>query len=223
MCLLLQILVSFVLCLSLTANFSPDLADYDAYGMKVAANNFMIFEALNANQEFLIVFVNFTSDPDNYFDDICLIDYMDDSHYVYTVALGKNQSTYSFFFVGEVTNLDEYSLIANRTFIGMLSYHGSLNTIDCEDENSWDWDIQYVSDPYYHQEYLVMVTDPLGSVAYVFSNEFTLSYTAATKRLIVNRNNSLSPRRLFQPLAVDYDGTCGIIAGYLENNQNERM
>ena len=212
-----------MLCLSLTDNFSPDLVDYNAYGAKVAANNFMVVGAFNDQKVFSIAFVNFTGDPGNYFLDGCDVKYKNDSHYVYTVALGKNQSTYNFFFVGEVTNLDDDRSIANRTFIGMISYHGSLDATDCEDKGSRHWDIQYVSDPYEHQEHLVMVTDPLGSVAYVFSHLFTLSYTAATKRLIVNKNNALSPIQPFLPFAVDYDGTYGIIAGYLRNTQDKRM
>lgn len=222
MSLLLQILSSFVLCLSLTAGlFSPDMEDYDAYGMKVAANNLMIVRANNVDKEFMVVFAPFTDDTDDIDDRICRVSYEDDSHYIYTVALGKNQSTYTFFFLGEVTDVYEYRLIANRTFVGWISYNDSLDTFDCYSYR--DSDIQYVSHPYYHEEHLVMVTDPVGSVAYVFSNLFTLSYTAATKSLIVTETNQQSPTRRFVPFAVDYDGTSGIIAGYLENIENKCM
>lgn len=221
MSLLLQVLLLFTLCLCLTANFLPDVKDYNAYGVKMAANNLIIVQADNELGEFLIQFAPFTDDIDDNYARGCLLEYDDVSHYIYTVALGKNQSTYNFFFVGEVMDLDEYSRIANRTFVGMISYNGPLDTIDCSDFS--DGDVQYVPYAYPHQEHLVMVTDPPGSVAYVFSNLFTFSYTANTKRLVVNRTNSLSPTSEFLPFAVDYDGTRGIIAGFLRNNRNERM
>ena len=220
MSLLLRTLSLFMLCLCLAANFLPNVKDYNAYGVKVAANSLMIVRADNELGEFLIQFAPFTDDIDNNFDRGYLYEYENSSHYVYTVALGKNQSTHNVFFVGEVTDLDENSRIANRTFVGMISYDGPLDTIDYD---FFDFDIKYVPDPYPHQQHLVMITDPPGSVAYVFSNLFTLSYTADTKNLTVNRNNSLSPTRSFLPFAADYDGTRGIIAGFLRNNRSERM
>ncbi|CAF1156572.1 unnamed protein product [Rotaria sordida] len=68
-----------------------------------------------------------------------------------------------------------------------------------------------------------MTTDPLGLVAYGFSDFFIFSYTASTNTLVVHQNNSLSPSTSFLPLAVDYDGNRGIIAGFLNNGQSSRI
>ena len=83
-------------------------------------------------------------------------------------------------------------------------------------------DFQFVPDAFSHQEHLMMVTDPLGLVAYGFSERFTFSYTASTNTLIV-QNNSLSPSTLFRPHAVDYDGNRGIIVGFSLDYENRRM
>lgn len=220
MSLLLQILVSFALCLCLVANFSPNTNDYDAYGLKVAANNLMIVQADNDLTEFVIQFGNYTDDLENSTERSCSFEYESTSHYVYTVALGKNQSTYRVFFVGEETGLNEFDPIENRTFVGVLTYTGSPTTIDCSEYN---FNIQFVNDTFAHQEHLVMTTDPLGLVAFGFSDLFIFSYMATTNNLTVHKNNSISPSRSFLPFAVDYDGNRGIIAGYLDNGRNERM
>ncbi|CAF1185943.1 unnamed protein product [Rotaria sordida] len=68
-----------------------------------------------------------------------------------------------------------------------------------------------------------MTTDSLGSIAYGFSDLFTFSYTASTDNLTIHQNNSLSPSTSFLPYAVDYDGSRGIIAGFLKNDQNSRI
>ena len=216
----LQILAPFALCLCLAANFSPDMNDYNAYGLKMAANNLMIVQIDNSITGFIITYAPYTDDADNIAERTCWVYYESAPYYFYTVALGKNQSTYSFFLVGEVTDLDDTNPEANRTFVGVYTYTGSLTEIDCE---QFDFAIQFVTDAFAHQEHLVMTTDPLGLVAYGFSDLFTFSYTAATDKLMVHKNNSLSPSRSFLPFAVDYDGNHGIIVGFLENGRNERM
>jgi len=221
MFILVQLLVSLLLfiCLSAAVTFSPDTNDYDAYGLKIAANNMMMVEAQNDLTEFLIQFGPYTDNTTQTDQQSCLIEYDDPSQYVYTVALGQNQSRY-FFFVGEMVDLDEDQDLINRTFVGVLNYTGSLTNIDCDGFTS---STQFVPTGFAHQEHLVMVTDPLGLVAYGFSDLFTFSYTADTSALIVHENNSLSPSTSFLPFAVDYDGSLGVIAGFLSNGRNSRM
>lgn len=221
MAIIFEIFVSFSLLRCVTADFSPNKNDYNAYGLKVAANDLMIVQADNDLTEFLVQFSPYTDDVENSTNRRCSIEYDSVSHYIYTVALGKNQSTYSVFFVGEIIDLNEYELEVNRTFVGVLNYTGSLDTIDCSD---FTFKIRLVENAFAHQEHLVMATDPLGLVAYGFSNLLTFSYTADTNTLVVHRNNSLSaPSRAFLPFAVDYDGTRGVIAGFLDNGRNKRM
>jgi hypothetical protein len=220
MFILLQLLSLLLLFICLTADFSPTTDDYDAYGLKVAANNLMIVEAQNDISVFLIQFGNYTDDITQNDARSCLIGYDDDSQYIYAVALGKSQSNYNIFFVGEMLNINDDGPVANRTFVGVLTYTGSYATIDCD---NFIIAVAYVGDAYPHQEHLVMVTDPLGSVAYGFSNLFTFSYTASTYQLTVHANNSLSLLTAFLPFAVDYDGNLGIIAGFIDNGKNSRM
>ena len=147
----------FLTCLSLGVNFSPKTDDFNAYGLKMAANGLMIVEAQNDYSDFLVQFAPYTDDFNKGIFRTCSVKYQNASQYIYTVALGKNQSTYNVFFVGEIIDLDEDAQLVNRTFVGILSYNGSNNTIDC---NNFSYTIQYVPIPLAHQEHLVMVTDP---------------------------------------------------------------
>ena len=221
MLILLQLLslLKFFICLAV--GFSPDTNNYDAYGLKIAANNFMIVAAQNDLTRFLIQFAPYTDNITQSNERGCFVDYTDSSQFVYTVALGKNQSEYNIFFVGEMINLNESDKVVNRTFVGVISYTGSNTIIDCD--NGFTIATQYVESAFPHQEHLVMVSDPLSLVAYGFSNLFTFSYTAAGNNLIVYPNNSLSPSISFLPFAVDYDGNRGIITGFLDNGRNARM
>jgi hypothetical protein len=219
----IQPLLSLLLfiCYSSADVFSPDVNDYDAYGLKMAANNLMIAEVQNDLTDFLVQFAPYTDDVTQVNDNGCSISYSDSSWYIYAIALGKNQLTYNAFFVGEIVGLDEDTSLENRTFIGILSYTGSPTNIDCD--NVFNQITQFVPIAFPHQEHLVIVTDPLDLVAYGFSDLFTFSYTAATNTLVVYQNNSLSPLTSFLPFAVDYDGSYGVIAGFLSNGQDSRM
>jgi hypothetical protein len=223
MFILLQLLSSFALFTCLTAtSFSPDTSDYDAYGLKIAANSLMIVEAQNDYTTFLVQFAPFTDNITQTYERSCILYYGDPSQYIYAVALGKNQSTYDVFFVGEMIDLDEDDNLTNRTFVSILNYTGSFTTIDC-DAFTYPSETQFVDGAFAHQEHLVMVTDPLGLVAYGFSDLFTFSYTASTNNLTVHPNNSLSPSISFLPFAIDYDGNRGVIAGFFKNDKNARM
>jgi hypothetical protein len=201
-------------------DFSPDTTDYDAYGLKIAANSMMIVEAQNYYTQFLIQFAPYTDNIGQTTQQSCSIEYDDPSQYVYAVALGKGQTTYDIFYVGEMIGMSENDPLENRTFVNVLSYNGSLTTIDCV--SGFTSIPNYITMAFPHQEHLVMVTDPLGFFAYGFSDLFTFSYTLATKTLLVHPNNSLSPSTSFLPFAVDYDGSLGVIAGFLDNGRNSR-
>ncbi len=215
------ILLLLFICPTSGDNFSPDSSDYNAYGLKMAANDLMIVEAQNDYSLFLVQFPPYTDNITQTSQDSCLIQYDDTSWYIYTVAVGKKQSTYYFFFVGEMINLDKDTSLPNRTFVGILDYTGSLVSIVCD--NNFYYYIQYIDMSFPHQERLVMTTDLFGLFAYGFSKDFTFSYAADTANLIVNPTNSLSPSTEFLPSAVDYDGKYGIIAGFFSNGQNARM
>jgi hypothetical protein len=158
----------------------------------------------------------------------CVYRFNDSSWFIYTIAIGKNQSVPNIFFVGERLGLNEFGEVENRTFVGVLTYKDNLTTISCKHNGTTNFTInfRFVPGAVYHQEHLVMVTNPLGLVAYGFSEDFTFSYTASTNTLIV-QNNSLFPSILFRTHAVDYDGSLGIIVGfsldYYDDDQYPRM
>ena len=207
----------FVLLTNITAvPFSPVLSDYNAYGIKIAVNSMMIVEAQNDYTQFQIQFAPFTDNLTQTNLLSCSINYDNTSQFVYTVVLGRNQTSFYFYFVGEIlSNNDMDDLVENRTFIGILKYTGN-STINC---NQFEYQIQYIRTPYIHQEHLVLTTDSNGTTAYGVSNVFTFTYTAETNNLIVSPNNST----LFYPYAVDYDDNYGIIAGFLNNGQDSRI
>ncbi|CAF0836941.1 unnamed protein product [Adineta steineri] len=180
----------------------------------------MIVEVLNDYSAFLFQFAPYTDNITQTSDRSCLISYFDYSQFIYAVALGIHQSTYDIFFVGEMIDLDKQIPLENRTFVGILSYTGSLTTIDCD---TFYGTTQFIPGTFVHQEHLVMVTDSIGSVVYGFSDLFTFSYTAATDNLVVHETNSLSPSISFLPFAVDYGGSFGVVAGFLDNGRNSRV
>jgi hypothetical protein len=212
----LLIYLLFILSTSTIAvPFSPNPNDYDAYGMKIAANNLMIVEAQNDYAQFQIRFAPFTGNLTQTDQLSCTIKYDSTSQFVYTVALGRNQTSLSFYFVGEVITIDDMDdLVENRTFIGTVHYTGN-SAINC---SQFKYQIQYVRTPYIHQEHLVLTTDSNGAVAYGFSNLFTFTYIAESNSLTVSPNNAT----LFYPYAVDYDDNYGIITGFLDNGQDSR-
>ncbi|CAF1391645.1 unnamed protein product [Rotaria sp. Silwood1] len=215
----LLLILTFFVCLSFTAIFSPDTEDYDAYGLKVAANNLMIVQAENDFSRFNIQFANYTDDVDTNNARGCYV-YNNPSFYFYAVALGKSQSVPGFFFIGEWMNMTENDPMPYRTHFGFQNYTGSLDTIDCD---GFIYSEGYVAESFPHQEHLVITTDPLGLVAYIFSNNFVIAYTPSTNKFVDIKSNSFFPSTSFFPYAVDYDGSHGIIAGFVEDTNNSRM
>jgi hypothetical protein len=82
---------SFILHLfvifSIVSSFSPDTSSFDAYGLKLAANDVLLVESLPSASSFLLRLA-----PYNY-SFSCTIAYNDSNQYVYTVAL-HSQATY---------------------------------------------------------------------------------------------------------------------------------
>jgi hypothetical protein len=220
MFILVQLLSLLALFICVSAQFSPETSDYNAYGLKMAANNMIIVEAQNDFSLFLVQLAPYNDNITQNDENGCYLDYQDSSQYVYAVALGENQTNY-IFFVGEILDLNEDDPVVNRTFVGIIQYTGTMPTIDCD--NDFTITIRYVENAFAHQEHLVIVTDPVGLVVYGFSNLFTFSYAALTNNLTVYPNNSLSVSKPFFPYAIDYDGNNGIIGGFLDNGKDARM
>ncbi|CAF3445522.1 unnamed protein product [Rotaria socialis] len=207
----LFLILTFFVCLSCAALFSPDRTDYDAYGPKIAGNRFFIVQVDNEFNFFNFMFANYTDAFGTNFGRYCYR-HFDSSWYIYAVAVGKNQSTPGVYFIGEIRELEENQARGERIFFGFWKYTGSLDVINCYYFNLTDFTIP---NEFTHQEYLALTTDPYGLVAYAFSESFIFTYTPSTNRFELNRaGTTILGRQLEHPSAVDNDGSLSIIAGY---------
>ncbi|CAF1327350.1 unnamed protein product [Didymodactylos carnosus] len=207
-------------------SFDPDTRDYNAYGLKVAANDYLIIEAQNQEDTFYIQFGPYNSNVLETSQRFCSIYFERSSQYIYSVAIGKNQSSNQlyFFFVGEITGIDEDELLPNRIFIGILNYTdspvGPNSSADC---SLFEYNIEYINNSYKHQQYLTLAVEPLGLAAYGFCNDVSFSYDAQTEHLRLWPGNSFWPNFTFMPHAVDYKHTYGVIAGFVDNRHSSRV
>ena len=83
-------------------SFSPDTSDYDAYGLKIAANDVLFVEANSASYTFLVQFAPYSFTTRSL---QCSFDYDDPAHYVYSLGAGVSQTSNLhpyFYFAGEV-------------------------------------------------------------------------------------------------------------------------
>jgi len=104
--------------ISIVSSFSPDTSSFDAYGLKLAANDILLVESLPPNFSFFLRLAPFNYSLS------CTIAYNDSNQYVYAVAL-HSQATYNdsirFVFIGVNTE-------TNVPFIGSLTYAGVTGT-----------------------------------------------------------------------------------------------
>ena len=216
---LLQLFLTPVLfiCLSSAYSFHPNRNDYDLFGLRVTGNDLMIAQADNLYSIFVVQFAPYADNLTQTSQRACPVAYKYSSWFVYTVALGKHQSKYRLFFVGEWAGEDAIAQLKYRTFVGALTYTGSHTDINCD---NFSYSVKYVRKRFPHQEYLVMFTNPQGSIAYGYSNLFTFLYRAERNILKVYSNHSLSLSRPFLPFAIDYDGSSGVVVGLLDNGNS---
>jgi hypothetical protein len=108
----------FTFCLlfviPIISSFSPDTSSFDAYGLKIAANDILIVESLPSDFSFFLRLAPFNYSLS------CTIAYNNSNQYVYAVALDP-LTTYNgsirFVFIGVNTETDV-------PFIGSLTYTG---------------------------------------------------------------------------------------------------
>jgi hypothetical protein len=104
--------------ISTVSSFSPDTSSFDAYGLKLAANDILLVESLSSDFSFFLRLAPFNYSLS------CTIAYNDSNQYVYAVAL-HSQATYNdsirFVFIGVNTE-------TNVPFIGSLTYAGVTGT-----------------------------------------------------------------------------------------------
>jgi hypothetical protein len=193
---------------NLNCAFNPNLHDYDAYGLKIGMNDIFFVEAQNGKNpgRFLIKFSPYNSGSSSL---KCFISYPNPKyHYVYSVALAKNQT--QFFFAGELINGQ------NGTFIGVAKYNSSSLTCD----TSFSYSLKYFPNSE-HQEYNVIDVEPNGRFAYGFSNKFVYIYDSKTNSILKFWDGNLIwPDRSFMPHAIDLAKNFGVISGFIRDPIN---
>jgi len=107
-------IIYLIVFVQIVFSFSPDTSSFDAYGLKLAANDILLVESLSSASSFLLRLA-----PYNY-SLSCTIAYNDSNQYVFAVAL-YSQATYNdsirFVFIGVNT-------VTDVPFIGSLTYTG---------------------------------------------------------------------------------------------------
>jgi hypothetical protein len=161
------------LFLTFTAMGQPSTSDYDAYGIRFTANDFLIVEAQNRGQNgsvFAIRFYNLCPHLS------CKIKLNDTSMYIYSVSIGMNQSIQQQYFAFNGYKNDT-NTGANIAFIGMVQNRML---------NSCNFSITYtsISSHYNISEYYVVTVDPKGLIAYGFAFKFVVLYNLQTQQEI---------------------------------------
>ncbi len=110
---MLSIFYLFIV-LPIVFSFAPDTSSFDAYGLKLTANDILLVESLPNQSAFFLRLA-----PYNY-SLSCTVSYNDSNHYVYAVAVQRQprtNDTIRFVFIG--VNIE-----TDVPFIGSLNYTG---------------------------------------------------------------------------------------------------
>jgi hypothetical protein len=206
----------------LNGDFTPNTADYDAYGTKIAMNQYFLVLAQN-NLQPPTFFVQLAPYDNIQTSSQCSINYPNTTnHFVYTVALGKkqSQSQIQFFFAGELTNDQSGIFVGIATYNNMNATSNAFNTTSSLCSASFSYSVQYIYN-YDHQEYYIIEVDPKGVLAYGFTNEFLFVFDSQNpSTLDVWSGNLTWSDSSFIPHAVDISDTFGVIAGFVRNAPN---
>ena len=220
---------------SITTTFSPDTSDFDAYGLKIAANDVLFAQAKNQAKTFLVQFApyNFTRGSLQ-----CNIDFADQSHYVYSVAVGSKQNLSAnpyFYYTGEVLALgprstDRFgqngtliSVMSNRDPAAIASNIAQDRPLQCDGFQSEP--AQYLSS-YGHQEFFVIAVEPYGQYAIGLATNFVFRYQPYNNsyRMFSQNSSTVWPNSAtFQPCAADATTSFTIVAGFLKNSGQSRV
>ncbi len=195
----------------------PSASDYDAYGIRFTANDFLIVEAQNSDTNVSVFAIQFYNLCPLLF---CAVELNDSSMYVYSVSIGMNQTIQQqyFAFNGYMNDPNTNSSVA---FIGMAQ-NQILNTCN--------FTLTYTiltGSEYDLGNYYVITVDPQGLMAYGFAFHFIVLYNLHTQQKVdwdpgfhilnnYNANNSILIQR-FMPHAVAATNTYVILVGVIDN------
>ena len=214
--------------------FSPDTSDFDAYGVKVAANNVLFVQAKSKVATFLVQYAPYNVT----FDSLqCTVEYDDSTHYVYSVGVGSKQNSTNntyFYFSGEVASdrpsgTDRLgrsgifiSLWINRDPQDILSYSANRRFLPCD---FFRVDTLQFLSAYDHQDYFVMAVEPYGQYALGFATDFAFRYQPFTLPRMTTLNATFvwPNSSTFYPCAADASDTFTVVAGFVESSARSRV
>ena len=216
-----------------TGVFAPDTKSFDAYGVKLTANEVMLVEARSDSKTFLVQYApyNYTATSLQ-----CSINYDDPTHYVYSLGIGAQQKANRepyFFVVGEVLPPADSSG-NNGTFIAVWrnndstlgeQYAATGQPIACNHFNIEH--LKYLSS-YDHQEFMVLSVDPYGQFALVLATDFGVIYRPFANNpndvFTVIQSTLIWPNNVtFMPRAVDTDIDFTVVAGFVDQGPNSQI
>ena len=188
-------------------NFTDDdWNSFDAYGVKLVANDIVVVQARNKDAQFVLQFGPFITSnltlP-------CYVDYvavgLDENSFIYSIVIPKQYlKDASVVFIGEN---NDYST-SPYPFVGHLRVNSS-----CQATYALQF---FVTQS--HNEFFVIGIDPTGEVAYGFASTFAFSYYLQAHSITYLQPWPISN---FMPRAVDLgNDDVAVIAGFHSQTQN---
>ena len=179
-----------------------DTNDYDAYGERLAINEYFGVLASNDYRQFSLFFAPYSSASCN-----SSVTYKNTNEYVYTVAIGSKQSSSQLYFtaIGEIFNSSTSSSTI-QSYIAVYNFSACGAQLQSE---YWPWNQT-------EQRTAVLGVDPYGLVAYAVNPTEIIYFNLITntpKRLAMCNEllvGNFAPRSI----VVDQNQTAHI-AGYL--------
>ncbi|CAF1203378.1 unnamed protein product [Rotaria sordida] len=184
-------------------------------------NEILLVQAHNAKHPpaFFIQFAPYNTTQNS---SQCFLNYPDIlDAYIYCVAVGKkpNLNHKQFFFAGELINN------RNGIFVGVAKYN-QTNAISNSSNScalSFSYSLHYLIN-YEHQEHYIFGIEPQDRFAYGFSNQFLFVFDSVNDSTLESWNGNLTwPNSSFMPYAVDISDNFGVIAGFIQNDPQERV
>ncbi|CAF2099121.1 unnamed protein product, partial [Rotaria magnacalcarata] len=195
--------------------FSPDTTDYDAYGLKMAANNLILVESQPDNTAFFILFPPYNNVSTG---QQCSLDYDNGNDYVYSVGVGFQASDSNFYAVGQVAtgNGQDIDLSGgNPTFI---AYYNATNDVQCGQIAR-----TIISEiPFLPDDFLVMVVHPTGQFVLGLTPNFVFRFNPSGSPTLITKT-SIWSNSSFTPRAADIDTNFTIVAGIRVNSVSPRV
>ena len=215
------------------ALFYPDFTDYDAYGIKIAANSLVLVQAKNQDKIYFLKFA-----PYNYTNTSlqCALGYIDPTHYIYSVAVGSSQALTNqpyVYYAGAVASTngvdgDKYgrkgtfiAILINRDNASVQSYIDSGKPMSC---SKFSIPSILFLPMYGHQEYFVIAAEPTGKFAMGLAIDFVFQYRPFSSSLMTNRSASAvwPNNATFYPCAADATESFTIVAGFVKNSMQSK-